>query len=321
LGGPTGPHVEDFGVEVTGPLASFVTAATKSWEPVAESFSLVNDLLEWREVKELFSSWSSRLKRARQLLTDHATHVKFSSDGTVNLFLEYNFGIAPLVSDIQAIAASFYKIKTRLRFLKETKGKVTTLHSKILLSFPDTSRPLGFEDSPWNACFTRSGLKYRFIVGAHLYQDLEGLDGVEGFLRAYAGYLGFNKPLRIAWNAVPYSFLVDWCYDTSRILDSFTVPVFQGPWSITQPWWSCKASMSLSRWVSIPNGLAGTPCPAALLEQYDIQKYIRVGGLPAFPAAPLSYLQQLLFGALLYQRSPLKGKYKEVLLSKDLDPD
>lgn len=298
----------DLPADVANALRPFVDSAHRSWEPISERFSLANDLLEWRETKSLFTDLASKFKTSGEKLFRARNDWKNSSDGTVNAFLAYNFGVAPLVSDIQDLAAAYYRIKTRLRFLKDIKGKLVTLHAANSFTTADTAAPAGWGTIDWQVWEGMQNASYRFVVGARLFSDLKGLDDASAYVRAFGAYAGFDKPLKIAWNAIPYSFLIDWCYNVGNLLESFRIPTFDGTWSIRDPWWSVKYVGSYHYTTQIP--IAPGARAAHTYFRYAVKAYARRLGLLETPTPPWSTLQELLFGALAYQsHSRQVGKY------------
>jgi hypothetical protein len=61
-----------------------------------------------------------------------------------------------------------------------------------------------------------------YHASMRFHYDLSGLSDLELASRAWAQALGLDKPLRIAWNAIPLSFIVDWFVDVGRWLGSLT---------------------------------------------------------------------------------------------------
>jgi len=303
-----GPSTPDLSMFSFLNLQGFANSAHASWEPVAEEFSLANDILEWRDVQKLISGLRNKALRAAGKLEAEKKRWRYNSDGTVNAFLAYNFGVAPLIADIQDLAAAYYRIKTRLRFLLKTKGKKVTLHASNTFATADDAFPFGWPSlSGFSQCVVGRQRTYHFVIGARLYQDLQGLEDASAYVKALTAYTGFNKPLKIAWNAIPYSFLIDWSFNIGHHFDGFAIPVFAGAYDVVDPWWSCRSKGTVQKWILWPTGF--TTSTPKIRASWNVDRYIRVLGPFVPPSPPWTLLQKLLFGALVDQRTrPSIGK-------------
>lgn len=283
-----------------------VNAAAASYQPIAEQFSLANAVFEFRDIRNLYN----RLQNAGAALSRRRWRT--NSDGnTVNAFLEANFGIIPLIADIKAVAAAYYRILDRLNFLKKSWGRPTTMRHRFVYKVADAT------PTPW--VMSSSGFQNRTVVTGTVYvlsqsmkvlHRLEGLDSLYGVIRLANLYSGLNKPFKIAWNAIPFSFVVDWVVNVSSILDKLALPVFTGQYQLYDPWWSLKASCFDERQF-LPIAAAGNPVQNYL--KFRVTRYLRVPGVPPVTYVNIPSWYKLLLGvALGWSRRPTANGWSTV---------
>jgi hypothetical protein len=77
-------------------------------------------------------------------------------------------------------------------------------------------------------------LKSRTVARAkaRVFHDLDFLDSFEGQVRAYMGSLGLTNPAKIVWNALPFSFIVDWFTGISDYLTGLLNLQQQADWLV-----------------------------------------------------------------------------------------
>ena len=293
--GEEGQMSMDFASTVGVDMVSFTNDTQEAWRPIPSSASFANDILEIKDITRLANS----AKDLAKVLVGLSSTWKYSSRGLVNGFLAYNFGLIPLISTAKAIASSSEKIFTRLAFLRSTRGHLTSLVNARTGSY-QTSPPPGW-GNPANSFMTYAEVHttYKFTIGGHLYQNLIGLDDAMAPLRAFRDYGGFDQILKIAWNAIPYSFVVDWLTHFGDTLGQYRLPAsFDGEYRIISPWCACSSHGTGVFWMwHYPSFNGALPAAHGTLD-----RYVRIPGLPAVTATTqLSWLQQALAGALLIQ--------------------
>lgn len=137
-----------------------------------------------------------------------------------------------------------------------------------------------------------------------LYHELKGLDGLVGTIRAFEAALGLTKPEKVFWNAIPYSFVVDWVFKINERLDRSLSQPFEGTWKVS----NCSFSFKEVAHVSVYTHFYYTyGNPATKVGSVVVKKYRRFTGLPFggqhLSLGTLSPTQQTLFGALLLART------------------
>lgn len=123
--------------------------------------------------------------------------------------------------------------------------------------------------------FTFEKFECRYTAGAFLLQSLTHLDDFYGLLRAYCGKTGLNNPLKVAWNAIPFSFVLDWFIPVSGYLARFKVQGADGQWDLLDT--TCSILQTCDIRVTQLNHFSGVRTLLGVIHQ---RRYTRVAGLP-----------------------------------------
>ncbi|DAD51880.1 TPA_asm: maturation protein, partial [ssRNA phage Gerhypos.1_24] len=292
LAAPVGPS----GMGDVGTLFGFPTAAQKSAlgdqafealiPQIPQEVSLPNFLYELRELADLIPKIEDSL-------------IKSAAGG----YLTYSFGYAPLIGDLRKLANLAETVAARLQYLRDTWGRETRL------SFESTWETTAPDTVVYNFgevyTYRRLSFKGIFRAGGYLFHMLEDLDSKIGTLRGLVGALGFNNPLGVLWEAIPFSFVVDWFTRIGNAISRSAVQPFVGPWELRRVSHSYHMSGTWSYTVTFPNGYSPTKWEVAA-GSYDA--YQREVGLPV-PASlidteGLTSNQQTLATALIASSLP-----------------
>lgn len=266
-------------------------------EQMPEEISLANFIIELRDLGSLLPKLHASLSRT-------------VSEG----LLSFSFGSAPFIGDLIKLTDIANQIQARLTFLRESRGKlvrISTTYSPVWEPPVIPSRLTHFHGNDFD-CYTHADIRSytsQFRASGLLYHELRGLDGLESSLRGLFGALGFGNPLRVAWNAIPFSFIVDWIGDISGQLRKLRMQPFNGPWEVHNFTWTLKdhAQFDLTfqhkEQYLTPYGTREVYRPAG---QIVVKRFIRGVGLPSTPGGlslPLSAKQFALLTALSRTRS------------------
>jgi hypothetical protein len=200
--------------------------ALSSMRPSFSDASFMNDLIELRQIADLINPLGFRkgwLKRYRKGKTPVTRFDQLKS--LANFDLWYQFGVKPLIASAQEVTRLLKELPRAIAKLRAENGKILTRHfsrrmDTITLPTPNAT------------VFTGNGYVVKqstYWVESPVYHasmrfkyDLSRFSDFELAIQAWAQAHGLDKPLRIAWNAIPMSFVVDWFVDIGRWLGSLT---------------------------------------------------------------------------------------------------
>lgn len=174
-------------------------------------------------------------------------------------FLNWEFGWKPFLSDLATLGSLANAVADRLEQLRKTYGKVTRLGYYAPEWWTPSIPSHTFPTTSWNGLqveiqptFVRSDLR----VGALFFHKIPYLNDIIGTIRAFVGALGLNNPLKTVWQAMPFSFVIDWFTTFGSTLDA--VAVLQDKtvdWRIWNVNWSMKTRHRFDVYqVNHPNG-------------------------------------------------------------------
>lgn len=153
--------------------------------------------------------------------------------------LNYNFGVAPFISDLIKLVKQLATFQEKLKALKDGVGKVHDLHVSYTVPdeggeiiFPAEPRPpagswCGNVNSPNDDCmegseyFVKRQRTFRLgITVKYRYSLPDFLTQWEETLFAFLAQIGYRPGLKTLWELIPFSFVVDWFYNVESMLPS-----------------------------------------------------------------------------------------------------
>jgi hypothetical protein len=285
-----------------------LSAFNKQIQQVPTTVSLANFLYELKDFKEIAKSLSkvpSLLKNgaltqqvSKPALKPRQLPKRVAKSG-VDTFLSWNFAWAPFIGDLQALSKVGENVYKRLNYLRSIRGKDTTIRYSVPDAYqhPMLGQTLWtYDNGPTGAGVERVVLQAyhcTFVSTWRLNHNLKELDDAWSSFRATLASLGLNNPVKVVWNAIPFSFLLDWVGPVGKWLDRAAVQPFTGQWDISDVTSSVHEeftfAMNLQQYVSGTNGTILT---------VKVDKYTRLDGLPltlgAFDFSQLTDTQQKL---------------------------
>jgi hypothetical protein len=218
-------------------IAAFNLRAWQKMKPkLSQGFSIVNFLLELKDFKFIFKSLKSgkalsQLKDwifSRETMTFQGLSKKVAEG-----HLTWSFAIAPLVSDLQKM----YKILVNSeeiiqRYVSGGDGLAHVRRysnpkewtKRVKINFP-SDNPLVKEHL--NKMSIQRTYKPGKITACSVYKySAPALKGLLAYITSFLDLLGANRNPAIIWNAIPFSFVVDWFFQVGDYLDTFETQVF-----------------------------------------------------------------------------------------------
>jgi len=274
-----------------------IEAFNKFHDQVPTEVSLANFMYELKDMKGMIPKLEKSITKT-----------------AANNFLAFSFGTAPFVDDVKKIVGMSEAVDKRLKHLISINGRTTDLSFKRNIIYDETFEFVRSLTDPYafllgdgdydRVYFRRQSARLTLIIRGKLSQDLKDLADANAKLKALIAAGGFNHPARVIWNAIPYSFVVDWFFSVGKLLDSLAVQPFGGKYDITDVGYSIKreASFVATYQPPTPDIVQGNPT----LGTVGVKCYERFNGFPAtsllLTDGLLTPKQQVLALAMLEQK-------------------
>lgn len=235
-----------------GPESAAQKAFDSFSEQVPEDISIGNFAIELRDALNLIPSLLESFAKARPYLTKAGRRMA-GADGVINdasdEFLKWNFATAPLIGDLRALAGLVQSTQTRLEEIRKLNRKTTRMGytsralkpvipvivDPVYLGLPDNV----FHHGP-RANLVATDSTFRAKCDLKVNIPSEELDGMIGMCRTLFAKTGLNNPLGVIWNAIPFSFVLDWVFRFSDMLARRAIQPFTGEWAVQDFTWSLQ---------------------------------------------------------------------------------
>jgi hypothetical protein len=181
-----------------------------------------------RAIRTFFKA-AKGIKNIRKMSLGSAAHhvAKKSS----NAYLAYTFGVKPAINDIRDAINAHSRVSSRLKYLRRNAGLFVPIRAKkeipsAFASEPPEITPGLSDDMKWYTA-KHSSTAVISALG-RVRSDLSyGSDWA-----AYLQYFGINKVVGLAWELIPFSFVIDWFTNCQERLNSLTrLRIGNGPFT------------------------------------------------------------------------------------------
>jgi len=255
--------------------------------------SLVNFMLELKQLKDLFHLWN----RSRGFLKNIS-----------GAHLNVSFGWRPFLSDVERLRGALRNFQKKLRRLQEEANKPLKRHYRRftdLVSLP-TNNP-ATDASGIHRIETRWIQRPVYCATVQYSYVMPDMSLVSNQIKGFLDSLGVQWNPSIIWNAIPYSFVVDWFFNVGDWLNQLRSDNLQIPATVTDFCHSIKFEYRDSYF----HKPASTYAPDGVeveMSMCDTLRYERRKDIPSFGLldqtvkAP-NWSQILLGGSLIVQRA------------------
>ena len=219
----------------------YINDAFAKLRPDLTSVSIPNFLLELDDIPRLWQQFKYKLSLAKR---------------AAGLKLSWDFGLRPLIGDLQNIKDA---ISTSLERVKEWNKTAGTIYQKSatlsnLNNSSSGTETLSLAPHVVNWRGSRSGTVSAFLTFKTL--AIPALTEAETMLRTYLDALGFELNPRIVWDAIPFSFVLDWFFDVGGWLQRFKIDTLELPIVLADSCLQYKEDLKVEHyWKYTPDGL------------------------------------------------------------------
>jgi hypothetical protein len=255
--------------------------------------SIVNFILELKQALNLYKIWN----RSRSFLQNVA-----------NGHLSYSFGWKPFISDLERLRDSLALFRKKLRKLQEESGKPQKRHFRRFTDLVDLPTDTTWTDPNQHRLVFRWIERPKYCATCEFTYILPDMSLLSNQIKGYLDTLGAQWNPSIAWNAIPYSFVVDWFFNVGDWLHSLRSDNLTIPATVTDFCHSIKYEMSCVHYLN-PRNQSNTGFTGELtLYEHQVLQYERRRDIPSHGLLDTSVKapnwKQLLLGAsLLVQRT------------------
>jgi hypothetical protein len=224
--------------------------------------------------RKYVGSLPSKMKQLYRTFTEKTPTLRELSHGSADGYLQLEFNILPLLRDITAISGALYNAEASMRKLLSQAGRLQRRHfsfawqeyeSAILYvktktgvhldlgQFAGSSTSAG-RTGVYNAHYqvfdvTRRATHYvptKFHAEVEFSYYFTQFQTEHARLLSLLDVLGVNLNPAIIWNAIPWSFLVDWVFSVSRVLGNYKTINMEPQVSIHRYLWSLTKHRRIS---------------------------------------------------------------------------
>lgn len=255
-------------------------------------------------------------KEFRHLRSQPLGHVVRQLKKVPNTVLSYEFGVKPAISDVLDTITGHISVQQRMSFFVANRGRYLPIRARMktssspsVASFPQTYDEVFALTYPHIYKVCETGERKGTLTGwGRVRDDIAYGDS----WKAYAEYFGLNKVIGLAWELIPFSFVVDWFTNAQERINSLTRLHFGGPYHelkgvaysevLDQSWSLYGAGAKADE----PDLRQQLPSSAVYLGKLSQRTYTRVPGFPetdgVFDFAHLGSFQAVTGSSLILQR-------------------
>jgi len=241
--------------------------------PVSSQINSVYELKDIKTIPHTLSKINSALDRLRSLLRGKAKDL-FTGGGLVmgrktlrsilnagaDVYLQDNFNVKPLLQDITNAVFSVNNVEQKLKQLLAHARQPQTAHwGRTLDGFDSrndvlhtTGRPSDQDaDVVLKRVVTYGSARFQATI-EYSYEMPDG-SYQENLVRGIMDYNGLTLSPQVIWNAIPWSFVIDWIVGVGPWLSQFTGRQLEIVTHVSKAGWSVK----IEREIAISSNLTG----------------------------------------------------------------
>jgi hypothetical protein len=199
--------------------------------PDLTEVSVPNFILDFAQIKMLLKVWSGR----RGIVSNVAS---------ANLNLQY--GWLPSIDDAFAMVNCIRALQSKIHAWNKRLGKMTSKSAVCLSdSINKTGSFVHFTNPTatcnWTGTVTRRAVAHIKYIPCRI----EALNGLDILLRGSLDSLGFELNPGIVWDAIPFSFVVDWFVNIGSYLNSLKIDTLELPIRLADTFLQYKEQLSV----------------------------------------------------------------------------
>lgn len=189
------------------------------------------ELPDVRSLWPTFKDFLNQFRKGKLKKLDAVQDAKRSVKTFSSSYLAYQFGVAPLIGDLIKIWDRLKSLDDHISWLKKNSGQTVRVvyRSSLRQQTLDASlpyRPTLLAVGNGSAyCREIPEQRSGFKAWAYITYDVSQLTELQLKTRTLLRSFGLNNPAAILWEAIPYSFVVDWISNVGDLVSLLEVPI------------------------------------------------------------------------------------------------
>jgi hypothetical protein len=197
--------------------------------------SLINSIYELKDLKtipETMKRCNNAINAINRIISGERwgkRTLRAILKGGSDVVLQKNFNVEPLLQDIANTVFSIKRVNTKLKQLRDEAGQVQTHHwGADLFALRNLSERYSasagnYVSNPSQVSIQRSvdHSVRRFTATMSFFYKMPSYSDAETRIRGIADYNGLVLSPQVIWNAIPWSFVVDWVIGIGPWLSQF----------------------------------------------------------------------------------------------------
>jgi len=179
--------------------------------------------------------------------------LKSLTNAGTDSYLQSNFNVIPLLQDISNVYKCVGVVDRKLKQLAAQARQTQTVHwGRNLSGFNDSQEDLQAHGRPTDEdaeIHLKRSVKYevaRFQATMEYSYEMPPGSYAEHRMQGIRDYLGLTVSLQVLWNAIPWSFVIDWVVGVGPWLSQFTGRQLDIVTHIAKSGWSVRVARNVS---------------------------------------------------------------------------
>jgi hypothetical protein len=245
--------------------------------------SLINSSIELKDfvslphsLKTIYETFAKVgiVRTAKNAFKTFKQVVKELTHTSADSYLQLKFNLQPLLSDIEGVFSSIHKLERRINDIVAREGSVQTRHFAFAWNeFPDVPTDSRVVNTAAVSDFwSQNGVHYNYSTTAErqvfnssswFHVEMKFNYNFTSYQREHARILGLLDSLgvnlnpQIIWNAIPWSFVVDWVIGVGQWLGQFQRLNLEPQINIIDFLWTVKRHRAIHMHTKVGNAWPG----------------------------------------------------------------
>jgi hypothetical protein len=220
-------------------------------KPDLTKVDIPNFLLEIGQTRGLLklSNWWGGKSIANTIRTKDLKH---TGKQLANGALATSFGVLPAYGDMKNGIEALTKLQASLAAFKAMVGKRQHRSATVATSVDSATGTFNYGGDSHAPCTWNASRSTRAV--AHFTfepRPIGAVNSVDEFIRGMLDTLGFEANPRIIWEAIPFSFVVDWFVQVGAFLERFKVDALEIPVLIEDGYLSIREDLHIGSRLSL----------------------------------------------------------------------